>query len=249
MTARFARRLTASARVSPPWFFRFRHGTAANWRKTQTWVSRRVVHTTTASAVFKTRYCCMQISLGICRICHCNPETLPELGPLQSVCNCRGTVALVHMGCLERWLAESDSSSCELCRYQFTVQRIPKHSAFESVFIWANEVADFNQVRSMVTDNFFPLPPPRISPDSLFFHLQVQKDLLCFLTTFPLIVTLLQITMDTTGQLVLHSINFTELKPRACVGINCLLLLSVRLIHFNLKFKVHILSPPFSSLG
>lgn len=88
-----------------------------------------------------------QVSLGICRICHCNPETLPELGPLLSVCNCRGTVALVHMTCLERWLAESDSSSCELCRFQFTVERIPKHGPFESVFVWINEVADFNQVR------------------------------------------------------------------------------------------------------
>ncbi|KAK6639143.1 hypothetical protein RUM43_007413 [Polyplax serrata] len=86
------------------------------------------------------------VSLGICRICHCNPETLPELGPLLSVCNCRGTVALVHMTCLERWLAESDSSSCELCRFQFTVERIPKHGPFESVFVWINEVADFNQL-------------------------------------------------------------------------------------------------------
>ena len=84
--------------------------------------------------------------MGICRICHCNPETLPELGPLRSVCNCRGTVALVHMICLERWLAESDTSSCELCRYQFTVERIPKHGTLESVFVWINEVADFNQV-------------------------------------------------------------------------------------------------------
>lgn len=87
-----------------------------------------------------------QISLGICRICHCNPETLPELGSLLSLCNCRGTVALVHMTCLERWLAESDSSSCELCRFQYNVERIPKHGPLESILIWINEVADFNQV-------------------------------------------------------------------------------------------------------
>lgn len=86
------------------------------------------------------------LSLGICRICHCNPETLPEQGSLESICNCRGTVALVHISCLERWLAESDTSFCELCRFQFKIHRIPKHGPLESFFIWANEVADMNQL-------------------------------------------------------------------------------------------------------
>ncbi|CAL8350658.1 unnamed protein product [Merluccius merluccius] len=57
-----------------------------------------------------------------CRICHeggC-------LGELLSPCECSGTLAMVHRACLERWLTASNSSHCELCHYQFSLERLPK---------------------------------------------------------------------------------------------------------------------------
>ncbi|XP_074545841.1 E3 ubiquitin-protein ligase MARCHF3-like [Halichoeres trimaculatus] len=57
--------------------------------------------------------------LTMCRICH--EEGAQE--ELLSPCECSGSLSSVHRSCLERWLSASGTSFCELCRYQFTVQR------------------------------------------------------------------------------------------------------------------------------
>ncbi|KOC62142.1 E3 ubiquitin-protein ligase MARCH2 [Habropoda laboriosa] len=62
------------------------------------------------------------------------------LGPLISACKCRGTVALVHAECLERWLTESGHSRCELCGYKYATKRVPRHSILRSIAIWFNTV-------------------------------------------------------------------------------------------------------------
>ncbi|XP_069704675.1 E3 ubiquitin-protein ligase MARCHF3-like [Periplaneta americana] len=49
-----------------------------------------------------------------CRICRDSDSTEHFISP----CRCKGTLALIHLSLLERWLAESDTSVCELCRYQ-----------------------------------------------------------------------------------------------------------------------------------
>ena len=49
-----------------------------------------------------------------CRICH-------DEGDLLSPCNCSGSVGLVHLTCLEKWLSTTGSQSCELCQYEFHV--------------------------------------------------------------------------------------------------------------------------------
>ncbi|XP_018311329.1 E3 ubiquitin-protein ligase MARCH3 isoform X4 [Mycetomoellerius zeteki] len=58
------------------------------------------------------------------------------LGPLISACKCRGTVALVHAECLERWLTESGRARCELCGYKYAIRRVRRYSFFQSVVIW-----------------------------------------------------------------------------------------------------------------
>ncbi|KAG5311092.1 MARH2 ligase, partial [Acromyrmex insinuator] len=94
----------------------------------------------------------------ICRICHmggyapsadnhlspCNSENLIDqtsilsnfVGPLISACKCRGTVALVHVECLERWLTESGRARCELCGYKYAIRRVRRHTFFQSIVIW-----------------------------------------------------------------------------------------------------------------
>uniref|UniRef100_A0A8C3AYB7 RING-type E3 ubiquitin transferase n=1 Tax=Cyclopterus lumpus TaxID=8103 RepID=A0A8C3AYB7_CYCLU len=55
----------------------------------------------------------------MCRICHDGGAQEELLSP----CECSGTLAPIHRSCLEHWLSASRTSFCELCHYQFTVQR------------------------------------------------------------------------------------------------------------------------------
>lgn len=60
--------------------------------------------------------------IGMCRICHegAGGETL--LSP----CDCTGTLGKVHKSCLEKWLSSSNTSYCELCHTEFTIERRPQ---------------------------------------------------------------------------------------------------------------------------
>lgn len=48
----------------------------------------------------------------------------------------QGTVAFVHRSCLEKWLAESNTTSCELCHHVYETERVPKYTAKESIWQW-----------------------------------------------------------------------------------------------------------------
>ena len=56
---------------------------------------------------------------SVCRICHDGADA----GKLVSPCKCCGTMALVHLPCMERWLSAANSNSCEICGHQFVTQR------------------------------------------------------------------------------------------------------------------------------
>ncbi|KAK8769128.1 hypothetical protein V5799_014410 [Amblyomma americanum] len=51
----------------------------------------------------------------ICRICHEGDQ--PE--SLVSLCKCSGTVGVLHVSCLERWLNAQNVDHCELCHHRF----------------------------------------------------------------------------------------------------------------------------------
>ncbi|XP_061409522.1 E3 ubiquitin-protein ligase MARCHF3 isoform X1 [Lethenteron reissneri] len=57
-----------------------------------------------------------------CRICHEGSAQEELLSP----CECTGTLGWVHRSCLEHWLAASNTSYCELCHFQFLVERKPQ---------------------------------------------------------------------------------------------------------------------------
>ncbi|XP_036442807.1 E3 ubiquitin-protein ligase MARCHF3 [Colossoma macropomum] len=57
-----------------------------------------------------------------CRICHEGHSA----GDLLSPCECAGTLAMVHRVCLEHWLTASGTSHCELCHFEFALERLPK---------------------------------------------------------------------------------------------------------------------------
>ncbi|XP_034402188.1 E3 ubiquitin-protein ligase MARCH3-like [Cyclopterus lumpus] len=62
---------------------------------------------------------CAAPETPMCRICHDGGAQEELLSP----CECSGTLAPIHRSCLEHWLSASRTSFCELCHYQFTVQR------------------------------------------------------------------------------------------------------------------------------
>ncbi|XP_070385521.1 E3 ubiquitin-protein ligase MARCHF11-like [Dermacentor albipictus] len=47
----------------------------------------------------------------MCRICHEGDRE----DPLVSPCSCTGTMAFVHVSCLEHWLNQRNVDICELC--------------------------------------------------------------------------------------------------------------------------------------
>ncbi|XP_051557457.1 E3 ubiquitin-protein ligase MARCHF3 [Myxocyprinus asiaticus] len=57
-----------------------------------------------------------------CRICHEGSSA----GDLLSPCECAGSLAMVHRVCLEHWLTASGTSHCELCHFEFSLERLPK---------------------------------------------------------------------------------------------------------------------------
>ncbi|KAG5898274.1 hypothetical protein JTB14_008618 [Gonioctena quinquepunctata] len=68
----------------------------------------------------------------VCRICYdCDKEE-----DLITPCNCKGTVAFVHRSCLETWLGESNTSTCELCHTIFKTERTPKYTSQRSIWRW-----------------------------------------------------------------------------------------------------------------
>ncbi|RZC43119.1 E3 ubiquitin-protein ligase MARCH2-like [Asbolus verrucosus] len=68
----------------------------------------------------------------LCRICYDNEKDEPLIAP----CHCKGTVAFVHRSCLERWLAESNTTMCELCHVVFRTERSPKYTSQQSIWRW-----------------------------------------------------------------------------------------------------------------
>jgi hypothetical protein len=64
---------------------------------------------------------------AVCRICHGGEFSSPVKGePLISVCYCRGTMGLFHRSCLEMWLSASNRDQCEICKFQYVTERIPR---------------------------------------------------------------------------------------------------------------------------
>jgi len=55
----------------------------------------------------------------LCRICYNSDVKEPLLQP----CDCSGSMGLIHKTCLEKWLSQSNKNSCEICNYDYKVNR------------------------------------------------------------------------------------------------------------------------------
>ncbi|WAR31165.1 MARH2-like protein [Mya arenaria] len=59
---------------------------------------------------------------NMCRICH--EDGSKER--LWSPCHCKGTMGMLHLSCLETWLGSSNTTRCEICHFEFIVEKKPR---------------------------------------------------------------------------------------------------------------------------
>ncbi|XP_076390584.1 E3 ubiquitin-protein ligase MARCHF2 [Megachile rotundata] len=86
----------------------------------------------------------VSVGSSVCRICHTNTSKEPLISP----CRCKGSLAYVHLACLERWLNQSSRSYCELCRYHFNVIETPRYGLPESLRIWITHPRNRRNIQS-----------------------------------------------------------------------------------------------------
>ncbi|KAF7664926.1 hypothetical protein LDENG_00162230 [Lucifuga dentata] len=79
----------------------------------------------------------------ICRICHEGGNGEVLLSP----CECTGTLGTVHKTCLEKWLSSSNTSYCELCHTEFSIERRPR-----PLTEWLRDPGPRNEKRTLFCD-------------------------------------------------------------------------------------------------
>lgn len=84
------------------------------------------------------------VSSIVCRICQTNTVNEGLISP----CNCKGTLAYVHLSCLERWLNESSRNYCELCMYRFTAIATKRYKLCEGIKLWIRHPRNRSHVQS-----------------------------------------------------------------------------------------------------
>ncbi|KAJ8925907.1 hypothetical protein NQ315_009759 [Exocentrus adspersus] len=67
-----------------------------------------------------------------CRICHTNTPNEALISP----CDCKGSLAYVHLSCLERWLNQSSRNYCELCLYHYNATATKRYRLCEGMRLW-----------------------------------------------------------------------------------------------------------------
>ncbi|RVE45559.1 hypothetical protein evm_009756 [Chilo suppressalis] len=71
------------------------------------------------------------IGSNVCRICMTRGRER-----LISPCNCKGSMANVHLTCLERWLNQVGRNHCELCGYNYPAIRTPRYTVLQALRLW-----------------------------------------------------------------------------------------------------------------
>ena len=85
-------------------------------------------------SITRTLYFCSVQNEGVfCRICHVGDRKEVLISP----CYCAGSMGLLHMSCLQRWLGSSNKTSCEICLFKFALQRraMPISKVYDSISI------------------------------------------------------------------------------------------------------------------
>ncbi|KAF7280973.1 E3 ubiquitin-protein ligase MARCHF2-like [Rhynchophorus ferrugineus] len=68
----------------------------------------------------------------VCRICQASASSEQLISP----CHCKGTLAYIHLSCLERWLNESSRNYCELCKFRFNAIQTQRYGLWQGLRLW-----------------------------------------------------------------------------------------------------------------
>ncbi|CAG9568497.1 unnamed protein product [Danaus chrysippus] len=71
------------------------------------------------------------IGSNVCRICMTRGKER-----LISPCNCKGSLANVHLSCLQRWLNQVGRNHCELCGFSYPAIRTPRYTVLQALRLW-----------------------------------------------------------------------------------------------------------------
>ncbi|XP_023937295.2 E3 ubiquitin-protein ligase MARCHF8-like [Bicyclus anynana] len=71
------------------------------------------------------------IGSNVCRICMTRGKER-----LISPCNCKGSLANVHLSCLQRWLNQVGRNHCELCGFSYPAIRTPRYTVLQALRMW-----------------------------------------------------------------------------------------------------------------
>ncbi|XP_037078264.1 E3 ubiquitin-protein ligase MARCHF3-like [Pollicipes pollicipes] len=78
-----------------------------------------------------------------CRICHEGESREALISP----CRCAGSVGLVHVSCIEKWLSAANKDSCEICMYKYVTERRPK-----PILEWLLNPSNPDDARNLIGD-------------------------------------------------------------------------------------------------
>ncbi|KAF2895059.1 hypothetical protein ILUMI_11116 [Ignelater luminosus] len=84
------------------------------------------------------------VNSTVCRICHTNTPNENLISP----CNCKGSLAYVHLSCLERWLNQSSRNYCELCMYHYNAIQTQRYGLWEGILMWTRHPRNRTHVQS-----------------------------------------------------------------------------------------------------
>ena len=155
-----------------------------------------------------------------CRICH-------DDGDLISPCHCTGSVGLLHLSCLEKWLSTNGSQSCELCNYEFQVTCQTKP---------LTEVNNYSlKFESLGSQSFFAL---------LFqWFKELKKDpierryVFCDLASFIILTPMLVFSFVLCVLGACHYLDLGSLSEAKSLFFLCTLLLLIYILWICLLFK------------
>ena len=87
--------------------------------------------------IFISCSCLSGESSGIfCRICHEGDGKEDLISP----CKCTGTMGLIHVSCIEKWLSQAGTSKCEICGFEYVTEKTPR--SFCEVCVIINSPVD-----------------------------------------------------------------------------------------------------------
>ncbi|XP_066250344.1 E3 ubiquitin-protein ligase MARCHF3-like [Euwallacea similis] len=83
-------------------------------------------------------------SFPVCRICQTITSNETPISP----CNCKGTLAYIHLSCLEKWLNQSGRNFCELCNFRYESIQTQRYTFCESLTLWICHPRNRRHIRS-----------------------------------------------------------------------------------------------------